>query len=184
MSCGEASFDQACSRTPESASGSSGHIPHRQQSTNSVSSMASNSGLGAESLTTQSLHSLPSSSNHQSPTVKQHDELSISSVDDSLEFRSERDSPPFFCSSPPRRYLASEMPDYETMAPVKSLLTPPRNGLTTLPYQVEDAQHFPETMLNGMKSLNLYDQVVISNPRSNYDNIHLQASQQNYYHGN
>ena len=76
MSCGEASFDQASSRTPESASGSS---------------MASDSGLGAA----QSLHSHPSS-NHQSPTVKQHDEL------------------------------------------------------------------------------NLYDQVVISNPRSNYDNIHLQ----------
>ena len=227
-SSGEASFDQACSKTPECASSSCGHVLHRQQSTTSVNSMASDSGLGAESLTSRGLHSHPSvHAKQRSPPVKQHSQLSMSSVDDPMEFDLERDSPvsgrsqtmpvrrqsneyynvggspPFdmdeeeglrrhtmvpernrsFRSSPPKKYLASAMPDYETMAPVKSLSTPPRNGLSSLTYQVEDARHYPQsqdTLLNGMQSMNLYDQVVISNPRSNYDNIHLQPSKQNY----
>lgn len=218
----DASFDQSSSRTPESASGSVGRVLHRQQSTTSVNSMASDSGVGAESLTSRGIHSHPSVRHkNRSPPVKQHSQLSTSSVDDQLEFDSERDSPvggrsqtmpsgyynlggsppfdmddedgsrrhtmgpernPSFQSCPSERY-PGDMSDYETMAPVKSLSSPPRNGLTTLPYHTEGARHYPQnqdSLINGMMAMNVYDQVAPHNPRSNYDNIRLQPSQQNY----
>ena len=262
----EASFDQGSARTPDSTNSSIAPMLRRQQSTTSVSSMASDSGIGADSLATRGIHSHPSvRAKHRSPPVKQHSQLSTSSCDDPIEFDSERDSPdggrsqtlparrpsqqsdycnvmgvspPFdmeeddslrrhtlgverngsFRSLPSGKYQPSDdMSDYETMAPVKSLstpprngmtppkngmtppkngmtpprngmtpprngMTPPRNGMTTLPYQT-DARHYPQTqdsLINGMKAMNVYDQVVIGNPRSNYDNVRLQSSQPKY----
>ena len=202
----DASFDQSSSRTSESANGSAGHVLHRQpQGTSSVNSMA-----------------------NDSPPVKQHSHLSSSSVDDQLEFDSERDSPtsgrsqtmpirrqqsqngyynaggspPFdmddedglrrhtiapehncsFRYSPPEMSFF-DMSDYETMAPIKSLSTPPKNGLTTLPYHTEDARYYPQnqdSLINDMMAMNVFDQAAPNNPRSNYDNIRLQPLQENY----
>ena len=178
----EASFDQGCSKTPESASGSFGRMVQRQPSVCSVASNVSDSGLGAEALPPR-LHSQPSErSKKRSPPVKQHSQLSACSIDDPLEFDSERDSPVggrsqtmpicqpsqtgFYngdgsppldmdeeeglrhCTmapghnhsfrSSPSKQLAPQYSGYETMMPVKSFSTPPRNGLTTVPYQVDN----------------------------------------------
>ena len=261
----EASFNQGSARTPDSTNGGIAPMLHVQQSTTSVSSMASDSGIEADSLATRGFYSNPLlRTKHRLPPVKQHSQLSTSSFDDPIELDLERNSPvggrsltlpvyrqsqadycnvvggspPFdmeeddslqrhtmaverdasFRSLPPGKYqLSDDMSDYETMAPVKSLstaprnemtpprngmtpprngmtpprngttpprngMTPPRNGMTTVPYQT-DARHYPQTqdsLINGMKAVNVYDQVVINNPRSNYDNVRLQPSQQNY----
>ena len=223
----DASFDQSSSRTPESANGSASRVLHQQpQSTSSVNSMASDSWIETERLSSRGIHFHPSVCHkHRSPPVKQHSQLS-SSVDDQLEFDSERDSPaggrsqtmpihrqqsqngyynvggspPFdmddglrrhtiaperkcsFRSSPPEMSFF-DMSDYETMAPVKSLSTPLRNGLTTLPYHTEDARYYPQnqdSLINDMMAMNVFDQAAPNDPRSNYDNIRLQPSQENY----
>ena len=251
-SAAEASFDLGSARTPDSTNGGIAPMLRRQQSTTSVSSMASDSGIGTDCLATRGMHSHPSvRAKHRSPPVKQHSQLSTSSCDDPIELDSERDSPdggrsqtlpvrrpsqqsdycnvvggspPFemdeddslrrhtlgvernvsFRSLPSGKYQPSDdMSDYETMAPVKSLsmpprsgmtppkngmtpprngMTPPRNGMNTLPYQI-DARHYPQTqdsLINGMNAMHVYDQVVIGNPRSNYDNVKLRPSQENY----
>ena len=233
----EASFNQGSARTPDSTNGGIAPMLHVQQSTTSVNSMASDSGIGADSLATRGFYSHPLlRTKHRLPPVKQHSQLSTSGFDDPIELDLERNSPvggrsltlpvyrqsqtdycnvvggspPFdmeeddslqrhtmaverdasFHSLPPGKYqLSDDMSDYETMAPVKSLstaprneMTPPRNGTTTVPYQT-DARHYPQTqdsLINGMKAVNVYDQVVINNPRSNYDNVRLQPSRQNY----
>ena len=212
------------------SSRSAGHVLHRQpQGTSSVNSMASDSWIGTERLNSRGIHSHPSVCHkHRSPPVKQHSHLSSSSVDDQLEFDSERDSPtsgrsqtrlirrqqsqngyyntggspPFdmddedglrrhtiaperncsFRYSPPEMSFF-DMSDYETMAPSKSLSTPPKNGLTTLPYHTEDARYYPQnqdSLINDMMAMNVFDQAAPNNPRSNYDNIRLQPLQENY----
>ena len=142
----DASFDESISTSPESASGSLGRVLHHQQSTTSVNSMASNSGIETDSITSQGIQTNPPVHHkHCSPPTEQHSQLST--VND---------------------VSTSDLSDYETMVPVKSLLTPPRNGLPTLLYHTEDEQHFSQsqaTLINGMKAVNTYDQVPL-----NYEN--------------
>ena len=177
----EASFDQGSTKTPVCADGTKHRSPlMKQHSQLSMSSFDDPIELDSErdSPVGGRSHGLNHGHNDHCHVVGEDHSLRrlTMAVEHNESLR----------SLPSGNYQPSDdMSDYVTMAPVKSLSTPlrngmipPRNGVTTLPYQ-SYSRLCPQTqnsVIKGMKATNVYDQVINDNPTSIYENVPMKTS--------